>query len=122
MKTTIAALVVLLVALTSCTSKSKAKLQAQSAYLAGQQQAFARMREPHGTNILVLGNVRNREVPWTDGLTLAQALIAADYLPPGDPTEIVITRQGQPIRVNPADLLRGNDWPLQPGDTIELRP
>ncbi len=122
MKTTIAAFAVLLVALTGCTTKSNAKLQAQSAYLAGQQQALTQMRDPRRTSILVLGNVRNREVPWIDGLTLAQALIAADYLPPGVPTEIIITRQGQPIRVNPADLLRGNDWPLQPGDMIELRP
>ncbi len=94
MKTILAALLVLLATLTGCTTRSKAKLQAQSAYLAGQQQALTQMREPRRINILVLGNVRNREVPWTDGLTLAQALIAADYLPPGDPTEIIIMRQG----------------------------
>ncbi len=105
-----------------CTTRTNAKLQAQTAYLAGQQQALVQMQSGRRNVIHIIGNVRNPEVPWTEGLTLAQVVVAADYLAPRDPREIVVTRQGQQYKVDPKDLLQGKDWPVEPGDTVEFRP
>ncbi len=112
----------LAVSVSGCKSKPDARAQAQSAFIAGQQQAFAQMQAARRNVIRILGNVRNPEVPWTEGLTLAQVLVAADYLSSRDPSEIVVTRQGQQYRVDPKDLLQGKDWPVEPGDTVEFRP
>ena len=46
----------------------------------------------------------------------------AIYTGPRDPKEIVVTRQREEIRVNPKDLLHGGDVPLEPGDTVEIKP
>jgi hypothetical protein len=117
-------LLVLLLALPlfGCTTKSGAKAQSQAAFAAGQQQAFARMREAQRTSILVIGPVRNREIPWTDGLTLAQVIASADYTDPHDPKDIFINRQRERLYVDPKALLRGKDLPMEPGDTVEIRP
>jgi hypothetical protein len=65
--------------------------------------------------------VQNPEVAWTNGLTLAQAIIEANYTGSGNPREIILTRQGQTSRIVPRDLLHGHDVPLQPGDTITIQ-
>ena len=65
--------------------------------------------------------VRNPRVPWTEGLTLARALLAAEYTGTLDPTRIRITRQGQSYTVDVKHLLRGQDDPLlEPGDLVEV--
>jgi hypothetical protein len=115
--------VVLLLAFTGggCTTRSQSQTDAQAAYLAGQRDAYARIAAMQRTSIVVIGPVQNPEVQWTDGLTLAQAILAANYTGHGNPKEIILTRQGEITRIDPKDLLRGNDVPLQPGDTITLR-
>src|SRR2546427_7611974 len=91
-------------ALTGCTTKSNAKAQARAAYAAGQQQALERaLQSRHG--VTVIGAVRNPLVPWTEDLTLAKALAAADYYARGNPREIIIVRNGQAIPVDPKRLL-----------------
>ena len=79
--TRLCAPLLLVVALGGCVSKSKANAQARAAYMAGQQQALARMQQTQtlgqGPCVTVNGEVRNRVVPWTQGLTLAKAVIAA---------------------------------------------
>ena len=61
-------------------------------------------------------------VPWTEGLTLAQALVAAQYTFNWDPHTITVTRQGEVHPVNARRLLRGQDDPLlEPGDVVEVR-
>jgi hypothetical protein len=80
------------------------------------------MQEARRTSIRVLGSVKNPEIPWAEGLTLAKALVGADYAGRRDPSEIVVTRQREQIRINPKDLLRGANVPLEPGDTVELKP
>jgi len=105
-----------------CTSRSKAKGQAQAAYAAGQQQAIARMSDAQRTSIRVMGNVRNPEIPWTDGLTLAQAIVAAEYLGAHNPRQIAVVRQRERFPMDPNALLRGQDIPLEPGDTVEIHP
>ena len=118
----------LLVAVTfgGCVSKSKADAREREAYLAGQQQAAARMQQAQmqgqGPCVTVNGEVRNRVVPWTEGLTLAKALVAADYYGAADPGQILIVHNGIATRIEPARLLSGVDIPLQPGDIVQLMP
>jgi len=108
--------------LCGCTTKSKSKARAQAAYAAGQQQAFAQMQQAQRTSIRVLGPVRNPEIPWADGLTLAQAITEADCTFSHDPQAISIIRQRGRIPVDPKVLLQGRDVPLEPGDTVEIQP
>src|ERR1039457_3365775 len=69
----------LAVLLGGCVSKSKADARARAAFMAGQQQALVRMQQTLAPSVTVNGEVRNRVVPWTEGMTLAKALVAADY-------------------------------------------
>lgn len=104
-----------------CTTKAKAKADARAAYMAGQQQALERALQSR-SSVSILGPVRNPLVTWTAGLTLAQALVAADYYSRTDPKEILIVRNGQPLNVDPKQLLAGEDIPLEAGDVVQIRP
>ena len=114
----------LVVALGGCVSKSKADAQARAAFMAGQQQALARMQQAQGQGacVTVNGEVRNRIIPWTEGLTLAQAVVAADYCGAKDPGQLIIVHNGVATRLDPKQLLSGVDIPLQPGDIVQLMP
>ena len=116
----------MLLALAGCVSKSKANAQARAAYMAGQQQAMTRIQlaqtQGQGPCVTVNGEVRNRVVPWTQGLTLAKAVLAADYYGTKDPGQILVVHNGIANRVDPKQLLSGVDIPLQPGDTVQLVP
>jgi hypothetical protein len=109
-----------------CVSKSKANAQARAAYIAGQQQALMRMQQAQtqsqGPCVTVNGEVRNHVVPWAEGMTLAKALVAADYVGAADPGQILIVHNGIATRVEPRQLLSGVDIPLQPGDIVQLMP
>jgi len=107
----------------SCVSKSKAQAQARAAFLAGQQQAamMSQQTRLQGPTVTVLGEVKNAVVPWTIDLTLAKAVVAADYYGQTDPTEIVIKRNGQEQRYEAKRLLGGDDVPLEPSDVIVLK-
>jgi hypothetical protein len=109
------------VALSGCVSKSKSKAKARAAFFAGQQQGAAMQNT--GNSVWVVGNVRMPLIPWTEDLTLTKALIAAEYLGAGDPSQIVLLRTGQPtVFISPKQLLNGFDLPLLAGDRIEIRP
>ena len=116
-------LIVSSLAITGCVSKTTAQAQARAAFLAGQQQAtmMARQNAPQGPTVTVIGEVHNPVVPWTIDLTLAKAVIAADYFGQGDPTEIVVQRNGQETKYDPKKLLSGVDVQLQPSDVIVLK-
>ena len=103
-----------------CTTKSKANAAARSAYSAGQQQATERILQTRNS-VTVMGPVRNPLVPWTQDLTLAKALVASDYYGKANPREIVIVRSGQPMPVDPKQLLAGEDVPLEAGDVVRIR-
>ena len=107
-------------AFSGCTTRSKARAQAQAAFAAGQQQALAQLRDAQRLIVRVIGNVRNPEIPWTEGLTLAQAIVAAGCYDQRDPREIVLTRRSERIPIDTKILLRGDDVPLEAGDTIEI--
>jgi hypothetical protein len=114
------AVLILALAASGCVSRAKEKANAQAAYIAGQQAAYANMTAAQRMSVVVIGQVQKPEVPWRENLTLAQAIIAADYTG-STPKEIILLRQGETIRIDPKNLLRGGDVPLQPGDTITIR-
>jgi len=109
------------VALGGCVSKSKANAQARAAFLAGQQQA-ARMQQAQGPSVTINGEVRNHVVPWTQGLTLAQAIVTAEYCGAKDPGQMILVHKGIATRLDPKQLLSGVDVLLQPGDIVQLMP
>jgi hypothetical protein len=111
-------------AIAGCTSRGRARADAQAAFAAGQQQGLAQaqqLQQP-GTNVTVVGPVKYTLVPWTEEMTVARAIIAAQYLATGDPRQIVILRSGQQIPVDPKALLAGEDQPLLAGDVLQLKP
>ena len=109
----------LAVLLSGCTTRSSANAQAQAAFAAGQQQATA--RQAMGPSVSFRGDVKKSSVPWTEGLTLAQALLAAEYNGLWDPHSILVIRNGERFPVDPKRFLRGQDDPLlEQGDTVEV--
>ena len=117
-------LLLITIALSGCVSKSKADARARAAFMAGQQQAVVRMQQiqGQGSSVTVNGEVRNHVVPWTEGMTLAKAVVAADYYGATDPAQIIIVHNGIATQVEPRQLLNGVDIPLQPGDIVQLTP
>jgi hypothetical protein len=104
-----------------CTTRSKARAETAQAFRAGQQRGAMEV-EARRNNISFTGPVLNPIVPWTEGLTLAQAILAAHWSGQGSPRLIVFTRDGDQVEIPTADLLNGMDFPLAPGDAVELRP
>lgn len=116
------AILFLVIAAAGCTTRSRARAEAQAAYLAGQNAALQRMAAAQRLSIAVLGPVQHPEIAWTNGLTLARALVEANYTGAGNPRQILLIRQGRSTAIAPDDLLHGHDVPLQPGDTISIQP
>ena len=116
-------LVILLLALAgiSCTTKSKSQLQAQNAFLAGQNAALKQQLAQSAVGVTIIGAVQNPQVPWVTGLTLAQAVATANYIGVQEPKSIIITRQGESAVLEVRDLFNGVNLPLEIGDVIELR-
>ena len=105
-----------------CVTKSQARAQAQAAYLAGQNDALAKMAgQGQGEGIVIVGPVEHPNVPWVEGLTLSQAIATANYTSIHNPKAITITRQGEQAVISPKVLLNGQVVPLEPGDTITIR-
>ena len=102
-----------------CVTEAQANARARAAYQAGQKAAFDSLAG-QGKGVSVVGPVQHSNVPWVEGMTLAQAIATANYTSRHNPKAITINRQGEEIRVNPRDLLGGHAVPLQPGDTIIL--
>ncbi len=113
----------LALALAGCVTKATAKAQAQAAFLAGQQQALERMQQQsRGPSVSLVGPVGNPVIPWTEDLTLAKALLQANYQGTGSPSDIIIVRNGRAVRVDLNKFLGGEDVPLQSGDVIQINP
>jgi hypothetical protein len=105
-----------------CVSKGKAKADAHAAFVAGQQDAIRRMERVNASSVTINGPVANSRIPWTEDLTLAKALFAAQYAGHADPKEILIVRQGIAIRVDLRQFLAGQDMPLLAGDIVQITP
>lgn len=118
---------------TGCVSKKVAAAQARAAYLAGQRDAMAQMVQSSGSsgtvpqnpgaasNVTFIGPVENPIVPWSNGLTLARAIVTAVYHSQTDPTLIIVKRAHQEIQIEPSRLLNGGDFPLLPDDIIQFQ-
>jgi hypothetical protein len=114
-------ILLLAVALSGCATKATARREAEKAAIATQQSAMAAQANQEPA-VWFRGDVRNQRVPWTEGLTLAQAIIAAHYTWNWDPRFISVTRKGEVYPVNPKRLLSGQEDPLlEPGDVVEVR-
>ncbi len=113
-------ILVLALADTGCTTKSKSEMQAREAFLEGQSAALKQLQAA-GTGVTVIGAVQKPFVPWVAGLTLAQAITTADYVGLDEPKQIIITRNGESATLEAKVLLNGTDIPLEAGDVIELR-
>lgn len=104
-----------------CTTKSKARANAQKAYLTGQAQASA-AADAKQNGISFSGPVLNPIVPWTEGITLAQAILAARWTGWKDPRLVVVIRAGERVELLLDESVAAAELPLEPGDQVELVP
>lgn len=117
----------LCLALTGCAGNNKAQTQQQfqRAYLAGEEAARAQMQQQMQQNAVpqvhFLGPFKNPVLIWSEGLTLAHALVQADYQSQATPLAITIYRGSEIIRIDPQRVLQGEDYPLAPGDTVVVQ-
>src|SRR5882757_8812866 len=79
--------------LSGCETKKAADARARAAYLAGVKQGQA--IEKTANTIWMIGNVKNALIPWTEDLTLAKAIVAAEYQGTADPGQIVVRHDGE---------------------------
>lgn len=119
---TILVIFVMTLAVFGCTTKSTVRLKEQNAFLAGQNAALRQQAQAPSAfpAVSVIGPVEKAAVPWVAGLTLTQAIATAKYLDPNEPQEIILTRQGESAKLNPAVLLNGAVIPLESGDVVEI--
>jgi hypothetical protein len=108
-------------AVAGCTTRSKARREAQQAMLAQQNAAMNKQLASQLNGVTVIGPVQNSFVPWVVGLTLLQTIATANYLAPDDPKQIIITRHGETASLDADVLLNGAVVPLEPGDVVEIR-
>lgn len=114
--------ILLVLGVAGCQHRPSAREKQMAAFQAGQQRVITQIMEARRTSIRMIGNVRYPEINWRDGLTLGQAIVAAEILDRGNPKMLFIYRQSGQIPVEPELLLRGDDVPLEPGDTIQIQP
>jgi hypothetical protein len=100
-------LATLLACAAGCATETQARKQAEAAFQAGQRQAQQQLYESKFPVVTVVGPVRNPKLDWTADLTLARAIVAANYQGAGEPREIVLRRGGEEVRIAPKDLLAG---------------
>lgn len=136
MKSVFYILLLLCLTLTGCASKAQKQAQIRRAYAAGEEAARAQMEQQMqaqqqqqlqaldqngNPKIRIYGSVQHPVLDWTDGLTLDRALVEAVYVRRGTPTAITIIRNNQPLHVDIQRLLQGQDYPLYPGDVIQIQ-
>lgn len=105
-----------------CAARNGAQDRIEAAYQTGRRQALDEVYESRFPVVTIVGPVETPKLDWTEELTLARAIVAAKYLAPGDPSRIILHRGGSRIEISPAQLLAGEDWPLLPGDRVEIIP
>ena len=129
--------VTLVMALLACGCvgrKARKQAQMRRAYAAGVQAAQTQMQQAQrpqsmsqpapstsDPQVRILGSVKNPVLTWSEGLTLARALVLAEYEKSSVPTVITIFRNNQPLQVDPQRVLEGQDYPLFPGDIVYIQ-
>jgi hypothetical protein len=122
-------ILLLALAMPGCASKAKQQAQIRRAYAAGEQAARAQMEKAAqqqqqlvvDSKVRILGKVRKPVLEWGPGLTLARALVEADYESARTPTAITIYRNNQQLNIDPQQLLEGADYPLFAGDIVYIQ-
>lgn len=124
MKTWLTLLLVSAVIVSGCSSEAK-KRKERMAFLAGQRAAaleFYQKQQQQAASVTVIGEVRQQTIPWTEELTLAQALLQAQYIGRREPRQIIFIRRGESVVLQPQQLHHGaGDELMEPGDVVELR-
>jgi hypothetical protein len=122
----------LALAVTGCAShKNKNDDQLRRAYAAGAAAAQMQMQQHQmqqpvippsdDPQVRILGPVKNSVLVWSEGLSLARALVLAEYQRNSAPSSITIYRNNQPLQIDPQAVLNGADFPLFPGDIVYLK-
>jgi hypothetical protein len=116
---------VAVVAGAGCVSEKKAHLEAQQAYVAGQEQAMQAASQAQQQQqkpvVLVRGPVQNAVVEWQEGLKLSQAIVTAVYTGYRSPALIQVLRNGQVVgEFRGIDLINHQDMELLPRDTVMI--
>jgi len=89
--------------------------------LPDKKDAFATIAATQRTGIKIFGPVQKFEVPWVEGMTLAQAIATATYTARAIPRKSSCCAGVKTPRLIREICLNGHDVPLEPGDTITLR-
>ena len=55
---------------------------------------------------MFIGPVNNHAVKWSEGLTLSQGIVKAEYNAPADPSSVVIHRGGEECPDHPRPAAR----------------
>lgn len=104
-----------------CMTRSGARKEAQRTVFE-EMQREEREKLNKEPAIWFRGDIRNPRVPWKEGITLAEALAAAQYTWNWDPRLLTVTRDGQVYPINVRRLLRGQENPeLEPGDIVDVQ-
>jgi len=107
---------------TGCASRSKNRSDLLKAFRAGEAQGEA-LAEAKRNGISFTGPVLVPIVPWTEGLTLAQAIVAARWTGIRDPRLIILVNQaGERMELMPEEAEMAGALPMAPGDVVELVP
>lgn len=115
--------ILLIALLAGCETKKEARLQAHEAFMEGQMQAQQQMKKDLPPQVVIEGPVNNHVVAWQDGLTVAKAIVTADYTGFMNPVLVRVVRNGQIVaELRGIDLLHHQDEALQPGDIVDIVP
>ena len=103
-----------------CVSEREAQRRQAAAYSRGIAEARNAMEARMG-KITFDGPVRNAQIEWREGLTLAEAIVEAVYTGAVDPGVIVVFRNGEPNFIDARELVSGVDYELESGDVVQFR-
>ncbi|MCX8156197.1 MAG: hypothetical protein N3J91_07105 [Verrucomicrobiae bacterium] len=119
-KATACLLAAALIAGAGCGGSARRQAERDRAFAAGMEQARQQMQAQQAV-ISFRGPVKNPVVPWTEGLTLTEALLQAEVTTLSTPRNLMLIRKGQVFQINPRRLLQGQEnVTLEPGDVIEV--
>jgi len=105
---------------TGCKSNSQSELQ--KAFRAGEAQGEI-LAEAKRKGVSFTGQVMVPIVPWTAGLTLGQAIVAARWTGQRDPSRVIIvSSSGERMELVAQEAMIAANLPLAPGDQVELVP
>lgn len=103
-----------------CVSEQEARRRQAAAYARGAAEARTAMEARMG-KITFDGPVRNPQIEWREGLTLAEAIVEAVYTGTVDPAVIVVFRDNEPNFIDARELVSGVDYELESGDIVQFR-